>query len=753
MKRSAVLIASALVVGLEILVLPAVGSPPFSVAGVFRDGMVLQRDRPISVWGTAGPQQPVLGELAGQTVSTTADEQGRWRLQFAALPGSPEPRQLTVQQGEAATPETTTTFRNVVIGDVWLLAGGRETGRLVLQFPQPVATEESLAETFSAVTRICQLPSETATEPRETVTPAWKSLQQIEPRRWPALAAAIGLRLAAKANLPVGMVIASNPKPIECWLSREAFAATPAAAPIAEYYNSDRWTVRITGTFEERKKAWLEYNQRLPLTPLPYPRPDDDVTLPQQQPAGVWNAMLAPLAGHPDRRLGLAGVIWQHGEDWESQNRAAQQGRLLAAMIPAWRSAFGSPQLPFIVVQLPPHRYANGIGQIGIDGRLAAEYREGQITAVAAAKASLVTTIDLPADPSPSRLAERIVAVAIDSTTSPTGIRGPVLEAVDQDGSTVTLTFGNTHGRLEANGGSLPGFALAVSPLRWVWADAVIDGNKVHLSSPVVDSPQGVRYAYEDSPSRTATLVNGRGEPANPLRTDNDPSLTSDHLDPSAPVIRFSRRRQPAIEDARLPRVLIIGDSISGHYLERLRLLMEGKANIVGESWWSERRPGWVGVGPRFYRADWAAKGDDLAGYLKESGPWDVVHFNNGIHNFASAKPGAEKPYAEQLRTIVETIRASGAVCLFANSTGTVADNTIANAPNYLTNCKAFNAAAEAVMQDMGVPVTDIYGLIQPRIKELISRDLIHTNAEADQMMAELIADRLEETIATLPPR
>ena len=56
-------------------------------------------------------------------------------------------------------------------------------------------------------------------------------------------------------------------------------------------------------------------------------------------------------------------------------------------------------------------------------------------------------------------------------------------------------------------------------------------------------------------------------------------------------------------------------------------------------------------------------------------------------------------------------------------------------------------------MNELGVPVTDLYGLIQPRIKELISADLIHTNAEADQMMAEVIADRLTETIKTLPRR
>ena len=92
-------------------------------------------------------------------------------------------------------------------------------------------------------------------------------------------------------------------------------------------------------------------------------------------------------------------------------------------------------------------------------------------------------------------------------------------------------------------------------------------------------------------------------------------------------------------------------------------------------------------------------------------------------------------------------------MCLFANSTGTIGDNMIPNSPRYLTNCRAFNAAAEAVMRELHVPVTDIHGLIQPRIKELISSDLIHTNKEADELMADLIARRLTETLAALPHR
>ncbi len=158
----------------------------------------------------------------------------------------------------------------------------------------------------------------------------------------------------------------------------------------------------------------------------------------------------------------------------------------------------------------------------------------------------------------------------------------------------------------------------------------------------------------------------------------------------------------------------------------------------------------WASMGPCFFNANLATRGDDLKKFLEERGPFDIVHFNNGIHNFFRAKPGDEVVYAEKMRKIVEVIRAAGAIPIFANSTGTIGDNAIEKSPNYLTNCKTFNAAAEGVMKELNVPVTDIYGATQPRIKELISKDLIHFKKAADPIMADAIIERLNEALDTL---
>ena len=740
-----------------------------AVAGLFGDRMVLQREKPVRIWGTATAGEQVTVEIGGQTNSTVADAAGHWQVVFDPLAANATGQQLTARVGEAKAGPEQRVFNDVVIGDVWLLAGGADVARAVMHLPPSNDGTTEFKPDATRNVRVCMIPQRTAREPESEAKAPWQVVGAGDPARLAAEPALLAQAIAAAIEerggkrVPVGVIAVANAKPIECWMSRETLAATPAAKPIVDFYASDAWKSFSMGTYEDRMKAWLEYNQKLPLNPLPKPKPDDDTSRPQQEPASVWNSMIAPLAqpaGFKESFLAIRGVVWDQGEDWATQNRAIQQGALLAALVPAWRTAFGDPALPFAVVQLKPHRYALGVGGIGIDGRLAAELREAQIKATEEAKATLVTTIDLPADPTPARIVERIARVLVPQ--APAGLsgsasagketaRGPQLVSAEPRGDSIVLTFRNTNGGLTAKGGKLEGFAIAASPMRWVWADATIEGDTVVLSSPAVPKPEGVRYAYEDLPTRAATLCDARGEPALPFRTDAHLTLTGSHLDPGVPILRFSRHRQPAIEDSRLPRVLIIGDSISGHYLERLRLLMDGKANIVGEASMDKNKNTWAAVGNRFYRSDAASRGDDLKNYLAESGPWDIVHFNNGIHMFSRAKPGDEKPYAEQLRKVVATIRESGAVCLFANSTGTPADNTIPSSPNYLTNCRAFNAAAEEVMRELSVPVTDIHGLIQPRIKELISADLIHTNAEADQMMAELIATRLKETMAALP--
>ena len=707
-------------------------------ASVFADRMVLQRDRPVCVWGTAEAGEQVTVEFAKQKKSVATDALGRWLVTLDGLPASAEPRELTVRAGNVVT------LKDVLVGEVWLCAGGLHVAnRLINLLPdRAAAVAAANAEPAAPLLRFFNVKLKTAREVQQDAEGSWLCANVGAMENVPAEGYFAGRKLAAELGMPVGIVsvaMAWPGQPIETWICREALTANPAARPILDYYASDAWKLRTVGTYEERTKAWMDYCQKLPLNPPPKPQPNDTDTLARQEPSVVWNAMLGPLT-----RLSIRGMVWDHGEDDNSLQRAAQYGQLLPGLIASWRQAFGNTELPVVVVQLRP------LAPRLADSRLAAELRDVQHAAAAAANALLVVNIDLPQDPHPREVGARIANTLLAKIYNKEGVavEGPELTGAETVGNKVVLRFRNTQGGLVAKGGALKGFAMASSPFRWVWADAVIKGETVEVTAPTVDKPEGVRYAYQDLPEQGATLFNGAGCPAVPFRTDTHLTCTGKAVDPACRRLGYNARCDLGVEDPRLPRILIIGDSISGHYLNPVRDGMRGRANVIGES--SMTKGTWASMDPIFYRADWAAKDDNLKKFLAERGPFQIVHFNNGIHNFFGAKPGDEVPYAEQLRKVVATIREAGALPIFANSTGTLGDNKIARSPNYLTNCKAFNAAAEKVMAELNVPVTDIFGVTQPRIEELISQDMIHLKAAADPLMAAAIIARLSEALDTL---
>jgi sialate O-acetylesterase len=96
---------------------------------------------------------------------------------------------------------------------------------------------------------------------------------------------------------------------------------------------------------------------------------------------------------------------------------------------------------------------------------------------------------------------------------------GPVFTEFQDEGSKVRLSFRNAEGLRSVDGGQIKGFAIAGEDRNFVWADVVIDGDHVLVSSPQVPKPVAVRYGWADNPD--CNLVNAAGLPASPFRTDD----------------------------------------------------------------------------------------------------------------------------------------------------------------------------------------------------------------------------------------
>jgi sialate O-acetylesterase len=227
-------------------------------------------------------------------------------------------------------------------------------------------------------------------------------------------------------------------------------------------------------------------------------------------PAGLYNAMIAPLTPFPIR-----GAIWYQGETNANANPNGAQlyARAFQQMIRDWRRAWGEGDFPFLFVQLANYK-ANPAW---------ADLREAQRQTLSLANTGMAVTIDIgnPGNIHPTNkqdvglrlaLAARVVAYGEKIEDS-----GPTLRQAVPEGSGVRVWFEHITGGLAAKGGPLKGFEVAGADRKFVPGDARIDGASVVVSNAAVAAPVYVRYAWADNPD--CNLFNGEGLPASPFRS------------------------------------------------------------------------------------------------------------------------------------------------------------------------------------------------------------------------------------------
>ncbi len=136
-------------------------------APLFRDGMVLQRDVAVPVWGGGQPGEQVTVRFKGQTKTTAADASGRWRVTLDALTADARPQELVI----AGT--TTVTVQDVLVGEVWLCSGqsNMEWTMKGTLTPEQFAAINPTAD--DALLRLYTVERVVATEPKYQAKGAW----------------------------------------------------------------------------------------------------------------------------------------------------------------------------------------------------------------------------------------------------------------------------------------------------------------------------------------------------------------------------------------------------------------------------------------------------------------------------------------------------------------------------------------------------------------------------------------------------
>lgn len=193
------------------------------------------------------------------------------------------------------------------------------------------------------------------------------------------------------------------------------------------------------------------------------------------------------------------------------------------------------------------------------------------------------------------------------------------------------------------------------------------------------------------------------------------------------------RAFEPVTDDPKLPRVLLIGDSISIGYTAPVRDLLAGKANV-------HRNAG--NGGPTT---------SGLA-HLKQwlgDGKWDVIHFNWGLHDLKFMSDGKrqvdKEAYDQNLRELVRQLKATGAKLIWATTTP-VPEGKL-NPPRKSADVVAYNAMAAKIMQDNRIAVDDLYGYALPRLKEIQRPANVHYTREGYNVLAKQVAASIESAL------
>ncbi len=194
----------------------------------------------------------------------------------------------------------------------------------------------------------------------------------------------------------------------------------------------------------------------------------------------------------------------------------------------------------------------------------------------------------------------------------------------------------------------------------------------------------------------------------------------------------------PIKDVAGLPRVLLIGDSISMGYTIATREALAGKANV-------HRPPTNCGSTHSGLQ--------NLDAWLGD-GKWDVIHFNWGMHDLKYLGSGKQNvpidQYEKNLRELVARMKQTGAVLVFATTTPLVRDTD----GKFRRTAQAeltYNEVAKKVMVENGVRIDDLHAFALPRIDAIQSKDGVHYSKEGSEILAKEVAATITAALAAKP--
>ncbi len=467
---------------------------------ILSEHAVLQRDKPIHIWGWSGVGELVTVRFHDQMLRLKASDLGMFSGWLAPEKAG-GPYSLAIS-GDTSGFEVR--VGDLLVGDVWF-ASGQSNMEMPLQgFPPGAVVKDAEHEIAGATQpqiRLLRFERTASDVPVVDQSAVWTKCEPGTAAQFSAVAYFFGRELSEKEHVPVGLIDSTwGGTPIDSWMSLDAIASDASLMPVftaRAHFAAHLGELSEIVAREKREDAEAKEKNE---TPPQHPWHPDQRSW---TPSLLYNGMIAPATPYTIR-----GFLWYQGETDSSVERSPMYGKLLPVMIEDWRAKWSEGALPFLYVQIssfdsPPEMWG--------------AVRDAQRRTLSVANTAMAVSLDVGLEknvhpPDKQTVAHRLALGARAlSYGEPVEWSGPLFRQATADGGDVRVWFDHTGTGLKS-GGSITGFELAGEDGHFAPAQATVEDRTVVVRASGVDHPKMVRYGWANVPG--ANLYNNEGLPA-----------------------------------------------------------------------------------------------------------------------------------------------------------------------------------------------------------------------------------------------
>ena len=524
--------------GKDLVEVPA-GRDGFCLGNIYQSNMVLQREKPVTIWGWAtAPGDEVVVSFGGQKQTAKASADHRtWEVKFAPMPANATPQTLT-----ASSKDKTITLENILVGDIWVLGG---QSNMEFEISKVDNGDLEVASANFPNIRLMSMPQMNGPEPRADFPRQyqwsswfsthfrqgyWDVCSPESVREMSAIGYVFARRIHMATQVPIGIIDASRGgTTLETWTPIEVLRGmdTPEVkAKLAEWdekvaaFDPQKDLEARIAAYEKRVADKKAKGEPIPEGWQPPATREPGPALDMNRPGNCYASMLAPLIDFP-----VKGAIWHQGFNNALQpNGHVFYRQVFPEMIASWRAHFRDEHMPFGIISLctagEPQDADNYLEQMLDEGVLirAVQYQTfldlrksgdkniGFASSFDQRRSWFHPQIKIP-------VGERIARWALSTQYGMNRIRWipPAITGIKVESGRVLLTLDSDTGPY--HDGPITGFAIAGEDGKFqpATADFLVTGSDgqgrpqrdrktIVLTSPLVSAPVHFRHAWSRNP-------------------------------------------------------------------------------------------------------------------------------------------------------------------------------------------------------------------------------------------------------------